>query len=145
MLLELAAANAAFSVIKEAVQNGGDLLAVGQSVFSFFDSKAAIQKKARDGGFKSDAEEFLALEKIKQSEAEITQLFIYLGRPGLHDEWLQFQVDARVRREEEERAVIRKQVAFRRKVETVAVYVAVGFIAIIVGILITTFIIIAST
>jgi len=102
MLAELAAANAAFSIIKETINNGGDILAAGQHLFSYFDNKAAIQKKAKDGGMKSDLEEFMALEKLKQQEQELRQLMIYQGRGGLWDDWMQFQVEARKKREKAE-------------------------------------------
>jgi hypothetical protein len=46
MLAELAIANAAFAVIKETVANGGDIMAAGQHIFKFFDSKSEIAKKA---------------------------------------------------------------------------------------------------
>jgi hypothetical protein len=96
------AANAAFSVIKETINNGGDILAAGQHLFSYFDNKAAIQKKAKEGGMKSDLEEFMALEKLKQQEAELRQLMIYQGRGGMWDDWMQFQVEARKKREKAE-------------------------------------------
>jgi hypothetical protein len=102
VLAELAAANAAFAIIKETINNGGDILAAGQHLFSYFDNKAAIQKKAKDGGMKSDLEEFMALEKLKQQEAELRQLMIYQGRGGLWDDWMQFQVEARKKREKAE-------------------------------------------
>ena len=104
MLVELAAANAAFAVIKEAVANGGDILAAGQNVFNYFNNKSAIQKKAQQGGMKSDMEEFMALEQLKQQEVELRNMMIYQGRPGLWDDWLKFQVEARKKREAEEAA-----------------------------------------
>ena len=63
MLLELAAANAAFAVIKEAVQNSGDIMAAGESLFKYFDNKAEIQKRAsaKGGSDRGDLEEFMAL------------------------------------------------------------------------------------
>jgi hypothetical protein len=103
VLAELAIANAAFSVIKETVQNGGDIFAAGQKVFDYFNAKSEIQKKAQASGFKSDLEEFMALEQLKKQEAELKQMMIYQGRGGLWDDWLKFQVDARKKREEEER------------------------------------------
>jgi hypothetical protein len=103
MLAELAIANAAFSVIKETVQNGGDIFAAGQKVFDYFNAKSEIHKKAQASGFKSDLEEFMALEQLKKQEAELKQMMIYQGRGGLWDDWLKFQVDARKKREEEER------------------------------------------
>jgi hypothetical protein len=46
VLAELAIANAAFGVIKETIANGGDIMAAGQHIFKFFDSKSEIAKKA---------------------------------------------------------------------------------------------------
>jgi len=102
MLAELAIANAAFAVIKETINNGGDIMAAGANIFKFFDAKQAVSKKANQSG--SDSEAFFALEAIKQHEAQIKELFIYQGRPGLWDDWLQFQSDAKRRNE----AAIRK-------------------------------------
>jgi hypothetical protein len=112
MLVELAAANAAFAVIKEAVQNSGDLMAAGQKLFDFFDNKSAIQKKANSG---NDMEAFAALEQIKTQEAELKRMMIYHGRAGLWDDWLKFQKEAKQRREAEERAAFRKRAARRAK------------------------------
>jgi hypothetical protein len=112
MLVELAAANAAFAVIKEAVQNGGDLMAAGQKLFDFFDNKNAIQKKANSG---NDMEAFAALEQIKNNEAELKRMMIYHGRAGLWDDWLKFQKEAKQRREAEERAAFRKRAARKAK------------------------------
>ena len=97
MLAELAIANAAFAVIKETVANGGDIMAAGKHLFSFFDSKAAIAKQANASG--SDSEAFFALEAIKRNEQELQELMIYYGRAGLWDDWLQFQAEAKRKRE----------------------------------------------
>jgi cytochrome b subunit of formate dehydrogenase len=84
MLAELAIANAAFGVIKETIANGGDIMAAGQHIFKFFDSKSEIAKKANASG--SDSEAFFALEQIKQNEKDLQEMFIYQGRAGLWDE-----------------------------------------------------------
>ena len=104
MLAELAIANAAFAIIKETINNGGDIMSAGSHIFNFFDSKADLAKKANKSG--SDSEAFFALEQIKQHEAQIKELFIYQGRPGLWDDWLQYQLDAKRRREAETRAIV---------------------------------------
>jgi len=103
MLAELAVANAAFAVIKETVANGGDIMAAGKHLFSFFDSKSEIAKKANASG--SDSEAFFALEQIKQNEKDLQEMFIYQGRAGLWDDWLKFQSDAKRKREAEARAL----------------------------------------
>jgi len=130
MIAELMAANAAFSVIKETINNGGDILAAGQHLFSYFDSKAAIQKKAKEGGMKSDLEEFMALEKLKQQEAELRQLMIYQGRGGMWDDWMQFQVEARKKREAEE---ARQRLKKQKRIEALKTTGLVALLIILLG------------
>ena len=112
MLAELAAANAAFGIIKESLQNGGELYQMGKTVASYFDAKSQIEKNAQKKGKGSD--EFFAREQLKQQEEELKELFIYLGRPGLWEDWLQFQVDRKKEREAEERE-IKAKVAKRKE------------------------------
>ena len=114
MLAELAIANAAFAVIKETIANGGDIMAAGQHLFSFFDNKAAIAKKANASG--SDSEAFFALEQIKQNEIQLKEMMIYQGRGGLWDEWLAFQVEARKTREAVARAIVLKK---RKRIQAI--------------------------
>jgi hypothetical protein len=106
MLVELAAANAAFAVIKETVQNGGDILAAGQKLFDYFDNASAIQKKADSG---NDMEAFAALEQIKNNEAELKRMMVYHGRAGLWEDWQKFKVQAKHKRIAAEKAAIRKR------------------------------------
>jgi hypothetical protein len=112
VLLELAAANAAFSVIKEAVANSGDIMNAGQALFQYFDNKAVIQKKASEkgGSDRGDLEEFMALEQLKKQEEELREMMIYQGRAGLWTDWLKFQLEAKKKREAAEREKrLRKQ------------------------------------
>jgi hypothetical protein len=117
MLAELAICNAAFSVIKETVQNGGDIMAAGQKLFDFFDNKNAIQKKANSG---NDMEAFAALEQIKNNEAELKRMMVYHGRAGLWDDWLKFQKEAKQKREAAEKAEFRAAAARKAKMIAVA-------------------------
>ncbi len=116
MLVELAAANAAFAVIKEAVANGGDIIAAGQHLFSYFDNKSKIQKKANENNNKSDMEEFMALEQLKKQEEELKTMMIYQGRPGLWYDWLKFQSESKRKREEAERKEELKKLKFKEKI-----------------------------
>ena len=109
MLAELAAANAAFAVIKTAVQNGKDIAAAGSAIANFVGAKEDLQKKASKKGGGSDLEEFMALEKIWEHEEQLKQIMIYAGRPGLWGDWQRFQAKARVARREAEEAAIRKR------------------------------------
>ena len=109
MLAELAAANAAFAVIKTAVQNGKDIAAAGSAIASFVGAKEDLQKKAQKRGNGSDLEEFMALEQIREQEEQLKQIMIYAGRPGLWADWQKFQAKARIARREQEEATIRKR------------------------------------
>ena len=112
MLAELAAANAAFAVIKQAVSNGKEIAAAGSAIAEFVGAKEKLQSKAAKKGGGSDLEEFIALEQIRQKEEELKQIMIYLGRPGLWNDWQRFQAKARVARREAEAAAVIK----RRKI-----------------------------
>lgn len=131
MLAELAAANAAFAVIKTAVQNGREIAAAGSAVAEFVGAKEKLEKKADKHGSGSTLEAFLALEKIKEQEKALKELMIYAGRPGLWHDWQRFQAKARVQRREAEIAAAEK----RRKIidaSIIAAFVA-GCLAVVTG------------
>ena len=130
MIAEIMLANAAFGAIKETIQNGGDLLSAGQKLFDYFDAKSTIQKKAREGGMKSDLEEFMALEKLKQQEAELKQMMIYQGRGGMWDDWQQFQVEARKKRE---RAEAQAKLKRQKRIEAIKTFGMVTLLVIMLG------------
>jgi hypothetical protein len=139
MLLELAAANAAFAVIKEAVQHSGDLMAAGDALFKFFDSKAELQKKAKssNGTDRGDLEAFMALEQLKKQEEELKQMMIYQGRAGLWTDWLKFQLEAKKKREAAEREKVLKRQRLIGRIKDVAmiilIIVLLGGLGIIIG------------
>ena len=101
MLVELAAANAAFAVIKEAIANGGEIAGYGAKLGEYFGLKAEIAKKANTKG--SDSEEFWALEAIRNQEEELKQMMIWQGRAGLWSDWLAFQAQKKRERDQAER------------------------------------------
>ena len=101
MLVELAAANAALAVIKEAIGHGKDIAEFGSQLGQFFSAKSEIAKKASAKG--SDSEEFWALESIRTQEEELKEMMIYQGRAGLWTDWLAFQSAKKRERERAER------------------------------------------
>ena len=109
MLAELAAANAAFAVIKTAVQNGKEIAAAGSAIASFVGAKEDLQRKASKKGGGSDLEEFMALEQIREQEEQLKQIMIYAGRPGLWGDWQRFQAKARTARREAEVAAAKRR------------------------------------
>lgn len=114
MIAELAAANAAFDVIKQTIQNGQEIYEAGEALARYFGLKNEIQKKAHEHGYRSDLEAFMAAEQLKSQEDELKQMMIYQGRGGMWEDWLAFQAQMKQSRENEERA--RQQaIANRRK------------------------------
>jgi hypothetical protein len=103
MLAEIAVANAAFGVIKNAISNGQELHSVANQVTNYFNSKSVIAKKANKSGNKSDMEAFMALETLKEQETELREAMQWHGRAGLWDDWLAFQSQAKKDRALEEK------------------------------------------
>jgi hypothetical protein len=126
MLLELAAANAAFNVIKQALANGKELSDLGSKVFDYFDNKAKIQQKVTEKGNRSDIEEFFALEKLNAQEVELRERMIYEGRPGMWADWQKFQAAAARRRREAKEEAAREVKRRQRQLEDMAEYIAIG-------------------
>jgi len=112
LIAELAAFNAGFAVVKQCIANGRELTdamnAIGQMVGAKEDLKRRGEKKKKSvlsilgGKTENDFEEFMALEKIRETEKELTSIMKLYGRPGLHDDWVRFQAEARKKRREEE-------------------------------------------
>ena len=135
MLAELAAANAAFGVIKSFISNGKDLASCGKQISDFVFAKEQIEKKAskqKTKGGGGDLDEFMALEQIREKEEELKKIMIYLGRPGLWQDWQRFQAEARKsRRYAEKMAEKRKE----ELIEYIGYGIAFMFILLFAGML----------
>ena len=135
MIAELAAFNAGFAVVKQCIANGrelGDAMnAIGQMVGAKEDLKRRGEKKKKNflsvlgGKTENDFEEFMALEKINETEKELTSLMKLYGRPGLHDDWIRFQAEARKKRREEETERKRQKA---KNMEYFAIFLAVAMV-----------------
>jgi hypothetical protein len=129
VLLELAAANAAFAVIKETLQNGGEIMSAGRAVVDWFNAKNSLQEKVQDKppDQRSDLEEFFALEELNRQQQELKELFIYQGRPGLWDDWLTFQVKARQDREAKAAAETKARLQKKKRRDELLQNILLGF------------------
>ena len=95
MLAELAAANAAFSIIKKCVQNGAEIATAGKAISDFTNAKDTIDNKARKDSSKnkqanSDLESFLARDQIKAKEDELRSMMNLFGRPNMYNDYIRF-------------------------------------------------------
>jgi len=136
MIAEIAAANAAFAVIKSALANGKELHQLGSRVFDYFDNKAVIQEKSTKNGGGSDMEEFMALERFKQQEEELRERMVYAGRPGMWDDWVKFQAAAARKRREAKEAAAREKARRAARLAQLTEYIVLSMAAVILAALI---------
>lgn len=126
MIAELAAANAAFGVIKEAIANGKEIWEAGEAVADYFGLKSQIQKKAHEHGYKSDLQAFMAAEQLKEQEKALKEMMIWQGRGGLWSDWLQFQKEMKDSREAAEREEKAKKAKRRKQITNGILIVAIS-------------------
>jgi hypothetical protein len=136
MLAEIAAANAAFAVIKGALANGKELHQLGSRVFDYFDNKAKIQESATKKGGGSDLEEFMALEQLKQQEEELRERMVYAGRPGMWGDWQKFQAAAARKRREDAEAAKRERMRRAERLAQLTEYIVIGMASVVLAALI---------
>jgi hypothetical protein len=136
MIAEIAAANAAFAVIKGALANGKELSALGSRVFDYFDNKAKIQESATKKGGGSDLEEFMALEQLRLQEEELRERMVYAGRPGMWNDWQKFQAAAARKRREDAEAVKREKARRAARLAQLTEYIAIGMASVVLAALI---------
>ena len=133
MIAEIAAANAAFAVIKGALANGKELHQLGSRVFDYFDNKAKIHENATTKGGGSDLEEFMALEQMRQQEEELRERMVYAGRPGMWGDWQKFQAAAARKRREDAEALKREKARRAAELAQMVEYIAIGMASLVLA------------
>jgi len=132
MLAEIAMANAAFSVIKSAVQNGRELAQCGKSISDFLSAEDSLKDKAESdkksifkkvmGKDTADFESFLALDQIKEQRRQLESHMRLYGRPGLYDSWVEYQGQARKARKAAEK---QRQKEREELIEAISIFAGV--------------------
>lgn len=140
MLAELAAANAAFDVIKQTLANGKEIYDAGEALARYFGLKTELQKRAHEHGYKSDIQAFMAAEQLAAKENELKEMMIYQGRGGMWDDWLAFQAEMKRSREEADRE---ERIAKQKRKKTIinffmySLYAVLGVLVVSSAIFIT--------
>ena len=106
-------ANEAIGAIKEFAGHVESVGEMGRDLTKLADAKDELQKSAAD----SDMDAFWTLEDIKRQEAEVKQMFIYQGRPGLWDDYCKFIENRKYLREQEKKRVEAKRLARRKAIK----------------------------
>jgi len=93
------------------------------------DAKEEIKKKAADG----DMEAFMALEDIKNQEAEVKRTFIYQGRPGLWEDYQKFMQTRKELKENEIKRAKAKKARQKKLIKdwTIGIIATVGILSVV--------------
>jgi len=144
ILESIAAASAAYEVIKTAINQGregaGLIGAVGKFLSAEEDIKEAVQRKknspftAITGGEEGDWEEFQALEQIREQRKELESYIRLYGKAGQWDRWVQWQAEAR-----KQRAAAKKAAALRREEQIEQIQVATGIVLAITTVVLSVY------
>ena len=135
-------ANEAIGAIKEFAGHVQSVGEMGPQLTKLADAKEQIEKDAKAG----DMEAFFELEKIRNKEAEIKQMFIYQGRAGLWDDYQKFMQNRKQLKENERKRIAEAKKRRQKQIKdwsigigvTLAVLSAVGLIGYIFYWIITT-------
>ena len=140
ILESIAAANAAYSVIRQALGNGketaGLIGAVGKFLSAEEDVKEAVQRKknspltAITGGSEGDWEEFQHLENLKQKRQELESYCRLYAPPGTWDRWQQWQAEARKQRQAAKKAA---EKAREERMEAIATFAGIAMAVIVLA------------
>ena len=114
-------ANEAIGAIKEFAGHIQSVGEMGPQLTKLADAKEQIEKDAKAG----DMEAFFELEKIRNKEAEIKQMFIYQGRAGLWDDYQKFMQNRKQLKENERKRIADKKARRARQIKNWSIGIAV--------------------
>jgi hypothetical protein len=110
MVVELIALNSSFKLIKECLQNGGELLDAGKAIGEWMGASRKISKlpASKSATFGSAFEGFQAQEEIKRQRAEL-ELMIKKTRLHAWRDFLAYEVEYYREIREAEKIALRKK------------------------------------
>ena len=115
-------ANEAIGAIKEFAGHIQSVGEMGPQLTKLADAKEELEKKAKDG----DMECFFELEKIRNKEAEIKQMFIYQGRAGLWDDYCKFIANRKQLKENERKRIAEAKARRKKQIKEWSIGIAVA-------------------
>ena len=142
ILESIAAANAAYSVIRTALSNGKETANLMSSIGKFLsaeeDIKSAVERKKKSpltaitGGEEGDWEEFQALEDIRQKRAELESWCRLYAPSGTWDRWVSYEAKVRTQRAEAKKAAMKAREKRNEQI-AMALAITVAFFTCIAG------------
>jgi hypothetical protein len=116
MLVELAAANAAFSVIKKTLLNGKSMLDAGDAVYKYFKAENDIAKEVAAKGKNSALEAWQAQQQLRRQEGELKELLNSQQLMGYHD-FIQFRAEYAREQKEAAKQLAKKKYIRQQEIE----------------------------
>lgn len=142
ILESIAAANAAYSVIRTALSNGKETANLMSSIGKFLsaeeDIKSAVDRKKKNpltaitGGEEGDWEEFQALEDIRSKRAELESWCRLYAPSGTWDRWVSYEAKVRTQRAEAKKAAMKAREKRNEQI-AMALAITVAFSICVVG------------
>lgn len=120
-LAVVGAANAAIGQIRTLIGHGKDISSMGKQLSTVLTAEETLKAQGNSkkkslfakalGKDEDSFEEFMHLEKIREARKEIESMMRLYGRPGLYNDWVNYQIEMRKKKkqEAEERAKARAQ------------------------------------
>ena len=142
ILESIAAANAAYSVIRTALSNGKETASLMGSIGKFLtaeeDIKSAVERKKKSpltaitGGSEGDWEEFQALEDIRAKRAELESWCRLYAPSGTWDRWVSYEAKVRTQRAEAKKVAMKAREKRNEQI-AMAIAITVAFFTCIAG------------
>ena len=142
ILESIAAANAAYSVIRTALSNGKETANLMSSIGKFLsaeeDIKSAVERKKKSpltaitGGEEGDWEEFQALEDIRHKRRELESWCRLMAPAGTWDRWVSYEAKVRTQRAEAKKAAMKAREKRNEQI-AMALAITVAFFTCIAG------------
>ena len=132
MLLELAALNASFAILKTGFSNGKDIYAMGTTLANYFSATHEIKSKAGDATSKGSALECFQAQELLNKQRNELEHFLKKSRLNGWSDFVRYEAEWHRERREEEQEKINARIRRNNKIQKdVALAINIGICMII--------------
>tara|TARA_B110000238_G_C15780693_1_gene291681 strand:- start:15 stop:458 length:444 start_codon:yes stop_codon:yes gene_type:complete len=117
MLLELAALNASFAILKTGFSNGKDIYAMGTTLANYFSATHEIKSKAGDATSKGSALECFQAQELLNKQRNELEHFLKKSRLNGWSDFVRYEAEWHRERREEEQEKINARIRRNNKIQ----------------------------
>ena len=117
MLLELAALNASFAILKTGFSNGKDIFAMGNTLANYFSATHEIKSKAGDATSKGSALECFQAQELLNKQRNELEHFLKKSRLNGWSDFVRYEAEWHRERREEEQEKINARIRRNNKLQ----------------------------